>query len=103
MIKPPLPLEIQEAVDILGISHSQELTQQIVHSSWRRHICSPEVHPDLGGNTERAILLNTAKDLVLKWLHSNEPKLGKLFTRSGNSSSGSAFNQKWTAADTHKV
>ena len=64
--------------EILGID-SSTFTAEDVHRAWRRQISSPEVHPDLGGELEAAILLNIAKDSLTKWLDSFAPKLGKQF------------------------
>jgi hypothetical protein len=73
----PLPVHIREAADRLGLALAESLTRDAVHRAWRKQICMPEHHPDLGGNAEKAILLNTAKDQLSRWLDTNEPKLAK--------------------------
>ena len=77
----PIPTQIKEAADQLGLNISESVTRESVHTAWRQQICLPKNHPDLGGNKEKAILLNTAKDLLTKWLDTNEPKLAKFLTR----------------------
>lgn len=73
----PVPTQIKEAADQLGLDFSETLTRESIHAAWRRQICMPEHHPDLGGNAEKAILLNLAKDQMTKWLDNYEPKLAK--------------------------
>ncbi len=73
-----LPPELRKAAKILGLEPS-EITIEAVHKAWREQIKSANVHPDLGGEPELAILLNTAKDSLIKWFESRSPKLGKQF------------------------
>jgi hypothetical protein len=75
-IKPPA--DILRWTEVLGLNHSN-FTADDVQKAWRTQISSPAVHPDLGGEVEAAILINTAKDTLLKWLDSLAPKLGKQF------------------------
>ena len=35
------------------------------------------VHPDIGGNTDESILLNNAKDVLMRHLDNQAPKLAK--------------------------
>ncbi len=77
-----VPPEIRKACQILGL-RPEDITAASVTSHWKQQIASPGVHPDLGGNTESAIYLNTAKDALLRWLDQQSPKLGKKFGQSG--------------------
>jgi hypothetical protein len=72
------PAEVLRWSEVLGLDASN-LTAEDIHRAWRKAISSPDVHPDLGGEVETAILLNTAKDSLTKWLDSFAPKLGKQF------------------------
>jgi hypothetical protein len=72
------PGEVLRWSEVLGLDASA-LTAEDIHRAWRKAISSPEVHPDLGGAVETAILLNTAKDSLTKWLDTFTPKLGKQF------------------------
>jgi hypothetical protein len=38
-----------------------------------------DVHPDLGGEQEIAIMVNTARDILVKWLEGQQPNLAKRF------------------------
>lgn len=73
-----IPPEIRKACMILGIK-PEEATQRAVIVAWKEQIASPGVHPDLGGDTEAAVFLNTAKDTLVRWLDAQAPKLGKKF------------------------
>ncbi|MCA9816220.1 MAG: hypothetical protein H6677_09025 [Candidatus Obscuribacterales bacterium] len=72
------PREIVKACRILGIT-PEDLTKEKVNKAWKDQIASPGVHPDLGGDTEAAIILNAAKDELLQFIESSAPKLGKKF------------------------
>jgi len=73
-----VPPEIRKACLILGV-RPEELTEAIVIEAWKRQIAAPGVHPDLGGDHEAAVFLNTAKATLVKWLETQGPKLGKKF------------------------
>jgi hypothetical protein len=73
-----VPPEIRKACLLLGV-RPEEITKEMVIEAWKRQIASPGVHPDLGGDTESAIYLNTAKDTLIRWLEEQAPKLGKRF------------------------
>ncbi|PWT97493.1 MAG: hypothetical protein C5B53_07975, partial [Candidatus Melainabacteria bacterium] len=73
-----VPAEIRKACLLLGV-RPEEITKEIIIDAWKRQIASPGVHPDLGGDTESAIFLNTAKDTLIRWLEDQAPKLGKRF------------------------
>jgi hypothetical protein len=73
------PADVRRWSQALGL-YAHDFTAEDVHKAWRAQISSPSVHPDLGGELEQAILLNTAKDSLVKWLESFAPKLGKQFS-----------------------
>jgi hypothetical protein len=73
-----IPPEIRKACLMLGV-RPDEITAATVTASWKQIMSSPGVHPDLGGDTESAIYLNTAKDTLIRWLDQQAPKLGKKF------------------------
>lgn len=73
-----VPPDIRKACLILGL-RPEDLTRQSVHSAWKREITNPGGHPDIGGETEIAIYLNTAKDVLYTFLDLQEPKLAKKF------------------------
>jgi hypothetical protein len=75
-----VPPDIRRACKILGLS-LEELNAEAVKRAWKASITDPTAHPDLGGEHEMAILLNTARDSVLIWLENQSPKLGKKFER----------------------
>ncbi len=77
-----IPPEIRKASLILGL-RPEELTNQAVLDAWKKQIASPGVHPDLGGDTEAAVYLNTAKDTLIRWIDAQAPKLGKKFGSQG--------------------
>lgn len=79
--RPPVepPAEVLRYSEILGLD-ATTFTAEDIHRAWRKAISSPDVHPDLGGKVETAILINTAKDSLTKWLDSFAPKLGKQFS-----------------------
>lgn len=79
------PREIRQACSILGIS-PEDLTASKVNKAWKDLIASPGVHPDQGGDTEAAVILNSAKDQLLRFIESSAPKLGKKFGGGGGGS-----------------
>jgi hypothetical protein len=64
---PRVPPTICKSLLILGLPLNG-VTVQIVVEAWKKQIVG--VHPDKGGDTETAIILNTAKDSVVHWLES---------------------------------
>lgn len=76
---PMLPAEIRRAAQVLGLDPAEDLSSESIYRGWRREISSTNAHPDLGGETEIAILLNTAKDELLQFVETRAPKLGKQF------------------------
>ncbi len=73
-----VPPEVRKACLILGV-RPDKITYEIVQESWKKAIAAPGVHPDLGGDTELAVYLNTAKDVLMRFLDAQAPKLGKKF------------------------
>lgn len=73
------PADVRRWTEVLGLD-CDNFTSEEVYKSWRKQMASPSVHPDLGGEVEVAIELNTAKDSLIKWLDSFAPKLGKQFS-----------------------
>jgi hypothetical protein len=71
-----IPPEIRKACLILGV-RQEDLTVAMVVEAWKKQIV--DVHPDKGGDTETAIILNTAKDSLVHWIEAQAPKLGKKF------------------------
>lgn len=73
-----IPPEIRKSFMILGLKPEEATTRSVIEA-WKKQIASPGVHPDLGGDTEAAVYLNTAKDQLVRWLDQQAPKLGKKF------------------------
>jgi hypothetical protein len=71
-----IPPDIRKACLILGV-RQEDLTTAAVVEAWKRQIV--DVHPDKGGDTETAIILNTAKDSLVHWIDAQAPKLGNKF------------------------
>jgi hypothetical protein len=71
-----IPPDIRKACLILGV-RQEDLTTAAVVEAWKRQIV--DVHPDKGGDTETAIILNTAKDSLVHWIEAQAPKLGNKF------------------------
>jgi hypothetical protein len=78
-----VPADIRKAAMILGV-RPEDMTKAQVIAAWKAQIASPGVHPDLGGDTEAAIYLNTAKDTLVHYLDAQAPKLGKKFGKRGD-------------------
>lgn len=73
-----VPPDIRKSCLVLGI-RPEELSRQVIMEAWKREITRPGTHPDQGGDSEIAVYLNTAKDVLLRWWETQEPKLGKQF------------------------
>lgn len=73
-----VPPDIRKSCLVLGI-RPEELSRQAINDAWKREITRPGTHPDQGGDGEIAVYLNTAKDVLLRWWETQEPKLGKQF------------------------
>jgi hypothetical protein len=73
-----VPPDIRKSCLVLGI-RPEELSRQAIMEAWKREITRPGTHPDQGGDSEIAVYLNTAKDVLIRWWETQEPKLGKQF------------------------
>ena len=73
-----VPPEVRKSCLILGIK-TDNIVYEVVQDAWKKAIAAPGVHPDQGGDTEMAVYLNTAKDVLMRWLDAQAPKLGKKF------------------------
>ncbi len=73
-----VPPEVRKSCLILGV-RMDNITYEVVQDAWKKAIAAPGVHPDQGGDTELAVYLNTAKDVLMRWLDAQAPKLGKKF------------------------
>ena len=76
-----IPSEIKKACVILGVDPSN-ITKETVMAAWKKELTQGSLHPDLGGDTDSAKFLNTAKDALLQYIESLAPKLGKKFGKS---------------------
>ena len=62
-----MPMAIQEALDVLGLSGDitkGDISENMIHDSHRRLI--QKLHPDRGGNNYLAAKINQARDLLLE-------------------------------------
>jgi hypothetical protein len=75
-----VPPEVRRACKILGLA-PEDISLAAVRKAWKENISDPSVHPDLGGEQEVAIMLNNARDSILRWLEEQQPKLLKRFER----------------------
>lgn len=73
-----MPRDIRKACQILGIT-DENLSVDVILKAWKMQVVNSSAHPDLGGTTETSVLLNNAKDSLMRWLESRSPKLGKRF------------------------
>jgi len=76
-----IPGNLRQACQILGIPMQSQLTAALVNQAWKKQMLSSAAHPDLGGNTEEAVLLNKAKIEMMSFLESCAPKLGAKFKK----------------------
>jgi hypothetical protein len=72
-----VPQEVRRSCQILGLDLS-DITAPSVHQAWKTAMAK-DVHPDLGGEQEIAIMVNTARDVLVKWLEGQQPNLAKRF------------------------
>ena len=70
----PLSHNIRRACQILGLSPEQTLTPTIIQVAWKKQLLQQGAHPDLGGNTEEAQLLNEAKAELMNYLEFVAPR-----------------------------
>ena len=71
-----LPANIRRACQVLGLALDQPLTVAQVNKAWKVQLLQQGAHPDLGGNTDEAVILNSAKNELLKYLEFLAPKQG---------------------------
>lgn len=64
------PPEIRKACQVLGLSVDEDFTVDDVLKAWKRRIVDGSVHPDLGGENEHSVLVNTSKDVLIRWQES---------------------------------
>lgn len=77
-----LTAELRKACQILGLSPNEPITAQTVNRAWKTQMLAASAHPDLGGNTDEAVILNKAKETLMNYMESLEPNLGKKFKKS---------------------
>jgi hypothetical protein len=75
------PSSLRRACQILGISMEDYLTVASINRAWKKQMLSNGAHPDLGGNTDEAVLLNKAKEELTAYLEERTPKLAAKFKR----------------------
>ncbi len=68
------PPDIRKACQVLGMSINEDFTVDDVLKAWKRRIVEGSVHPDLGGENEHSVLVNTSKDVLIRWQESRLPK-----------------------------
>lgn len=76
-----VPANLRRECQILGLSTDEVLTESIINRAWKKQMLSNSAHPDLGGNTDEAVLLNKAKEALMNYLAERAPKLGKQFNK----------------------
>lgn len=74
MTRVVLPPDIRKACQVLGMPIDEEFTADDVLKAWKRRIVAGSVHPDLGGENEHSILVNTSKDVLIRFHESRLPK-----------------------------
>lgn len=68
------PPEIRKACQVLGLPVEEDFTVDDVLRAWKKRMVADSVHPDLGGENEYSVLVNTSKDLLIRWQESRLPK-----------------------------
>ncbi|MBS2003551.1 MAG: tetratricopeptide repeat protein [Cyanobacteria bacterium SZAS LIN-5] len=69
-----MPPEIRKACQVLGLPVEEDFTVEDVLKAWKRRIIADSLHPDLGGENENSVLVNTSKDVLIRWQESHLPK-----------------------------
>jgi hypothetical protein len=69
-----LPHNVRRACRILGLPTDEKLDADRVQRAWKKQMLQQGAHPDLGGNTEEAVLLNQAKTELLEYLEFVTPR-----------------------------
>lgn len=75
------PLHIRKACQVLGLPPGRKLSLEAVNKAWKKEMLLSAAHPDLGGNADEAVILNQAKQVLVEFLESLQPKLGSKFKR----------------------
>jgi hypothetical protein len=70
----PMSNNIRRACQILGLSPEGTLTATVIQVAWKKQLLQQGAHPDLGGNTEEAQLLNEAKAELMEYLDFITPR-----------------------------
>ena len=68
------PPDIRKACQVLGMTVDEDFTVDDVLKAWKRRIVADSVHPDLGAENEHSVLVNTSKDVLIRWQESRLPK-----------------------------
>ncbi len=76
-----IPAVLRRQCQILGLQMEEGITASDINRAWKKQMLSNGAHPDLGGNTDEAVLLNKAKEELLAFLEERAPKLGSKFKR----------------------
>jgi hypothetical protein len=76
-----IPASLRHACQILGMPMDRRITASAVNQAWKKQMLASAAHPDLGGNTEEAVLLNNAKIEMMSFIESCAPKLGAKFKK----------------------
>lgn len=71
-----VPAVLRKSCQLLGLPIDEPLTASAINKAWKKQMLSNGAHPDLGGNTDEAVLLNKAKEELLHFLDERAPKLG---------------------------
>jgi len=70
-----VPAAHRKACQILGLPPEEGISVAEVNRAWKKQMLNTSAHPDLGGNTDEAVLLNRAKEELMNYLESLQPKL----------------------------
>lgn len=76
-----VPAALRRACQILGLSMDAGITAADINKAWKKQMLLQSAHPDLGGNTDEAVLLNQAKEQLMNFLEERAPKLGTKFKK----------------------
>jgi hypothetical protein len=69
-----LPHNVRRACRILGLPTDERFAADQVQRAWKKQMLQQGAHPDLGGNTDEAVLLNQAKTELLEYLEFVTPR-----------------------------
>ncbi|MBX9772105.1 MAG: hypothetical protein K2X29_12080 [Candidatus Obscuribacterales bacterium] len=76
-----IPASLRRPCQILGLNLEEPLSVANINKAWKKQMLSQGAHPDLGGNTDEAVLLNKAKEQLMAYLDERAPKLGSKFKK----------------------